>query len=393
MRSGKGRVYVPSPRHRTLWIDYPVRVSPDYPRGRAKENTGIPVAEPGSKEWKRAEKALADHVRAFQNDRDGIAVQVVPARKTFAEYGEEILGRVTRRPRAANTVRGERSMLKTLSKTFEKAKVQNIDEAAIERYQRARLTEGIRGKTINAEVALLLRILRRAKVERARPDVPEVTWLDAGTGKREYLVAARIEAAITILRRTFPGFADLTEAFHICGLRPKALGRLTVEMVKGIGAAREIHVPAELMKIAREHRLPVFGRFAEIIDARLADPGGDGLLFHDGHGRSLLAGGAKDGLSNPANEAWSKARVEAGLPEGWGFYGIRACFNTRALNAGAAQSDVDAALAHARDAVTETYLLNMAPMVKRAMVAAELGAKLEARGDAEVVEFRKENAQ
>lgn len=391
MRDGKGRVFVPSPNHRTLWIEYPVKKSAEYPRGRAKENTGIPIASEGSKEWKQAARRLDDHLRAFRNEREGIAVQVTASKKRIEEWGAQVMERIERTC-APNTTRGERSRLKALSKTFGNDKPDEVTASRIGAYQNGRLDEGLTGKAINAEVALLLRILGAARKDRKLAAVPEVEWLPAGTKKRAHVEAPRIAAAIDYLRLTFPRFADFAEAFNLCGLRPKALGRVTAGMVRGIGSAREIEVPKELMKAsgkreARPHRLPIFGRFAEIIDARLADPAWDGLLFHDGNGRSLLGGSGKDGLSNAANEAWRAARAKAGLTEGWGFYGLRGCFNTRALNGGASQPDVDAAMSHIRDAVTDAYLLRMGPMVRRAMECAGKEAERESRELAEVVVF------
>lgn len=395
-KKGSARLGRPTKRNRTFWVYFSGPRTPESPRGRYAENTRIPWNEDkSSKDWKRAESIRAKKEREWKNAQEGIAPQVIASRLSFAEWCDVELKHIEAAGVSGNYKRQCRSRFALIKEWSGACKPTEVTRERIRSYQDARRGEVETGKSVNQEVSLILRVLETVKAEGKLAVVPSVDPLRADTRRREYVFAPRLDAAFASLRESFPAFADFAEAFFLCGLRPKALGQITVEMVKGIRGKREIHVPAGLMKrnrkrAATEHRIPVdaVAPFAAILDRRMEDPGGDGLLFHDGHGASLLAGGSKDGLSNRATEAWRKAAGAACLPEGWGFYGIRGCFNTRALTGGASQAAVDAAMSHIRDEVTDAYLLKMAGLVAQAMKAAQETAEAERSEPAAVLEFR-----
>ena len=344
---------------------------------------------------KKAEEIRARKEREWRNAQDGIVPQVVPSRLAFTEWCDVEQKHIEAASVTANYKRQCRSRFARIKKWSAGSKPADVTRERIRNYQDTRRSQVETGKPVNEETSLILRVLETVKAEGHLSAVPSIDRLAPDTGRREYVSAPRLDLVVSKLREGFPAFADFAEAFFLCGLRPKALGRVTAGMVKGIKGKREIHVPADLMKknrkrVATEHRLPVdaVSAFAAVVERRLADPGGDGLLFHDGRGASLLAGGAKDGLSNRAAEEWRRATKEAGLPAGWGFYGIRGCFNTRALTGGASQAAVDAAMSHIRDEVTDAYLLKMAALVAQAMKAAHETAQAERSEPAAVLEFR-----
>jgi hypothetical protein len=395
-KKGAASLGRPTARHATFWVYYSGPKTQQNPRGRYRENTGILWTEDrASRAWKRADAARAKKEREWKNAQDGIAPQVIPSRLSFAQWCDVELKHIEAANVSENYKRQVRSRLEIIKEWFGATRPAEITRERIRSYQDGRRPSVKTGKTVNQEVSLILRVLSTIKAEGNLAAVPSVDPLAAETGKREYVPTPKLDAAFKSIRETWPEFADFAEAFFLCGLRPKALGRITVEMVKGIRGKREIHVPADLMKknrkrAATQHRIPVdtLPAFKAIVDRRLADPSGDGLLFHDGHGKSLLAGGAKDGLSNRATEAWRAAATRADLPAEWGFYGIRGCFNTRALTGGASQAAVDAAMSHIRDEVTDAYLLKMAELVGQAMLRAQDTAETERKEPGAVLEFR-----
>ncbi|MBL8226967.1 MAG: site-specific integrase [Bryobacterales bacterium] len=84
------------------------------------------------------------------------------ARKPFTSAADEF--QAERRPHVSTrTDQFERERLKPLRRHFGEKLVMRISAADVAAYQRARLAESVSGRTINMEVGVLRRILRRAK--------------------------------------------------------------------------------------------------------------------------------------------------------------------------------------------------------------------------------------
>src|SRR5262249_3902926 len=281
-KKGSARLGRPTTRNRTFWVYFSGPRTPENPRGRYAENTGIPWTEDrSSKDWKKAEGIRAKKEREWKNAQEGIAPQVIPSRLTFAKWCDVELRHIEAASVSRNYKRQCRSRFKLIKKWFGDCKPAEISREQIRSYQDARRSELETGKSVNQEGSLILRVLETVKAEGNLAAVPSVDPLPADTKKREYVSAPDLDVAFASLRESFPAFADFAEAFFLCGLRPKALGQISADMVKGIRGRREIHVPAGLMKrnrkrAATEQRIPVdaVAAFAAILDRRLEDPGG-----------------------------------------------------------------------------------------------------------------------
>lgn len=394
-KKGSARLGRPTKRHSTLWVFYSGPRTAENPRGRYVENTGIPWTEDqGSAEWKKAEAVRAKKEREYANAREGIAPQVIPTRKTFLAFSDEERAHVEATCKPAWALRAKYH-LNAVNERFGAWRPEEVTEAAISSYQGALIDSGLSAKTVKDRVTLLLAVLRRAKRAHAMLELPHVEHVTAKMQKaprkvREYIEAPRIEAILSSLREAWPEFADFAEAFYLCGLRPWALGRIRLEMVRTVGGRKELHVPEALMKEdgdGRDHRIPVLGALGAIIERRTMEARSDSvLLFHNGSGRSLLGAETKQGLSERAGRAWRKACEEHGIT-GFEFYTLRACFETRAGLGGATDAQIKAAMAHA-NGQTDTYML--ASLTGEAMKAAAKTAaqEREQTAPADVLEFR-----
>jgi tetrahydromethanopterin S-methyltransferase subunit F len=85
------------------------------------------------------------------------------ARRSFTEAAELFLEE--RKPHVAErTLQLERNLLSSLRKFFQDRAVMRIRAEDISAYQRTRRETGISGRTLNMEVGVLRRIMKRAKV-------------------------------------------------------------------------------------------------------------------------------------------------------------------------------------------------------------------------------------
>jgi integrase len=243
----------------------------------------------------------------------------------------------------------------------------------IEEHQRARLSDGVSAKTVKEEVTHLSAVLRRACRAHAVGSLPYVRHVSRKAQKtppkpRLYVPWPKIAGKISRLRQEWPDFADFAEAFALCALRPRALGRVTVQMVD-LGLGR-IVVPAALMKEDSDQEIPLVGEFGAVVARRLKNQASSGLLFHDGEGGTLLAPDTKLGLSARAQAAWNAA-----IPA-FDFYDLRHCCSTRAEQGGATDIQVSALLAHSRG---QNTIYSLASSAGAAMLAAEKHAKAEVK--------------
>jgi tetrahydromethanopterin S-methyltransferase subunit F len=85
------------------------------------------------------------------------------ARKPFGEAADQFLEE-RRSHVAERTMQFERERLKALRKFFGERPLLRITARDIAAFQKSRLEDGVKGRTINMEVSVLRRMLKRAKV-------------------------------------------------------------------------------------------------------------------------------------------------------------------------------------------------------------------------------------
>lgn len=127
------------------------------------------------REAKSREKELVASIQAGKvGSPSGKAFARLPFDQAAEIYLAERIGRV-----ADRTIQFERERLGPLLRFFDKMHPGKITGDTITAYQRSRLDEGLSGRTINMEVAVLSRILRKAKcwaaVEEDVKKFPEAT--------------------------------------------------------------------------------------------------------------------------------------------------------------------------------------------------------------------------
>jgi integrase len=379
-KKGTASLFRPSARHATIWVRYSGPPTVTNPRGRYAENTGIEWTEDQtSKAWKNAEKIRKQKEREYANASDpavGIP-QVINIKRTVRAWADLHLADLEAKTGAAWALRARYHVAHVCERTGIGAlTAERVTAEKIEAHQRARLEDGVSAGTIKEEVTQLLAVLKRAQRARALGALPYVQHVKRKAQKtppkpRVYLPWPKIADVIEALRLTFPAFADFTEAFALCALRPRALGRVTVGMIDL--ALGRVVVPAALMKedsgdTPRDHEIPLVGEFGAVVARRLKDQASSGLLFHDGDGGSLLGSDTKLGLSERAQVAWRAAAPR------FTFYSLRGCCSTRAEQGGATDVQVSALLSHSRGQ-NSTY--SLASSVGAAMIAAEKHAKAE----------------
>jgi len=380
-KRGTASLYRPSARHSTIWVRYSGPRTAANPRGRYVENTGIEWAEDRtSKAWKGAEKVRAAKEREYSNAIDpAVSVpQIIRTKKTVRQWADLHLTDLEAKTGAAWALRARYHVAHVCDRTGIGALTPDkVTAEKIEAHQRARLEDGVSAGTIKEEVTQLLAVLKRAQRGQALGALPYVQHVKRKAQKtprkpRGYHPWPKIAEKIEALRLTFPPFADFAEAFALCALRPRALGRVKVDMVDL--ALGRIVVPASIMKEndgdERDHEIPLVGEFGAIVARRLKDQASSGLLFHDGEGGSLLGSDVKLGLSERAMAAWRAAAPE------FTFYTLRGCCSTRAEQGGATDVQVSALLSHSRGQ-NSTY--SLASSVGAAMDAAAKYAKAETK--------------
>ena len=377
-KKGTASLFRPSVRHATIWVRYSGPQTDTNPRGRYAENTGIAWTEDRtSKAWKDAEKIRRQKEREYANASDpavGIP-QVIKIRRTVREWADLHLADLEARVGAAWARRARYHVAHVCDRTgIGVLTPDKVTAEKVEAHQRARLEDCVSAGTIKEEVTQLLAVLKRAHRAQALGALPYIQHVKRKAQKtprkpRAYVPWPKIADVIEALRLTFPAFADFAEAFALCALRPRALGRVTVGMVDL--ALGRIVVPAAIMKgdgDERDHEIPLVGKFAALVASRLKDQVSGGLLFHDGDGGTLLGPDVTLGLSGRAQAAWRAAAP------GFAFYSLRGCCSTRAEQGGATDVQVSALLSHSRGQ-NSTY--SLASSVGAAMAAAEKHAKVE----------------
>ncbi len=380
-KKGTASLFRPSVRHGTIWVRYSGPPTATNPRGRYAENTGIAWTEDRtSRGWKDAERIRKQKEREYANASDpavGIP-QVIRIRRTVREWADLHLADLEARVGAAWARRARYHVAHVCDRTgIGFLTPDKVTAEKIEAHQRARLEDGVSAGTIKEEVTQLLAVLKRAHRAQALGVLPYVQHVKRKAQKmprkpRVYVPWPKIADVVEALRRTFPAFADFTEAFALCALRPRALGRVTVGMVDL--ALSRIVVPAAIMKEndgdERDHEIPLVGKFAAVVARHLEDQVSGGLLFHDGDGGTLLGSDVTLGLSSRAQVAWRAAAP------GFTFYSLRGCCSTRAEQGGATDVQISALLSHSRGQ-NSTY--SLASSVGAAMVAAEKHAEAETK--------------
>jgi integrase len=379
-KRGTASLFRPSARHATIWVRYSGPKTTANPRGRYVANTGIEWTEDTtSKAWKDAEKIRAAKEREYANAIDpAVAVpQVIRTKRTVRAWADLHLEDLAAKTGAAWARRARYHVAHVCDRTgIGLLTPDKVTAEKIEAHQRARLEDGVSAGTIKEEVTQLLAVLKRAHRAQALGALPYVQHVKRKAQKtprkpRVYVPWPGIAGIIEALRFTFPAFADFAEAFALCALRPRALGRVTVGMVDL--ALGRVVVPAAIMKEndgdERDHEIPLVGEFGAIVARRLKDQSPSGLLFHDGDGGSLLGSDVQLGLSDRARVAWNAVA-------GFTFYSLRGCCSTRAEQGGATDVQVSALLSHSRGQ-NSTYSLGSS--VGAAMAAADKQAQAETK--------------
>jgi integrase len=381
-KRGTASLFRPSARHTTIWVRYSGPKTTANPRGRYVVNTGFEWNDDTtSKAWKDAEKIRGAKEREYANAIDpAVAVpQVIRTKRTVRAWADLHLEDLEAKTGAAWARRARYHVAHVCDRTsIGLLTPDKVTAEKIEAHQRARLEDGVSAGTIKEEVTQLLAILKRAHRAQALGALPYVQHVKRKAQKtprkpRVYIPWPKIADIVAALRLTFPAFADFAEAFALCALRPRALGRVTVDMVDL--ALGRIVVPAAMMKedsgdTPRDHEIPLVGAFGAIVERRLKNQVSGGLLFHDGDGGTLLGSEVTLGLSGRAQVAWNAAAL------GFTFYSLRGCCSTRAEQGGATDIQVSALLSHSRGQ-NSTY--SLASSVGAAMVAAEKCAKAETK--------------
>jgi len=381
-KKGTASLFRPSVRHATIWVRYSGPQTDTNPRGRYAENTGIAWTEDRtSKAWKDAERIRKQKEREYANASDpavGIP-QVIKTKHTVRAWADLHLADLKAKVGAAWARRARYHVAHVCDRTgIGFLTPDKVTAEKIEAHQRARLEDGVSAGTIKEEVTQLLAVLKRAHRAQALGALPYVQHVRRKAQKtppksRVYLPWPKIAEIFAALRLTFPAFADFAEAFALCALRPRALGRVTVGMVDL--ALGRVVVPAALMKEdsgdkPHDHEIPLVGEFGAVVARRLKDQVSGGLLFHDGSGGTLLGSDVTLGLSGRAQAAWN------GVAPGFTFYSLRGCCSTRAEQGGATDVQISALLSHSRGQ-NSTY--SLASSVGAAMAAAEKHGKAETK--------------
>jgi integrase len=171
------------------------------------------------------------------------------------------------------------SHVKELRKTFGAWHAHQLETAAVERYQKARLAAGRAPATVNRECEALrqaFNLAARRTPAKVRA-VPHIPLLKVENARQGFLSSTDVKKLLAGL--VDPDVRDFVEWFWWTGMRPNEIRQLTWEMYDRETAALTLAPHAE--KARKGRVIPVVGPLAEIMKRRLARRAlGCELIFH-----------------------------------------------------------------------------------------------------------------
>ena len=229
--------------------------------------------------------------------------------------------------------------VRNLKKQFADVALEEITAEAISKYIGKRKADGVKGATINRELAVLRNMLHMALEWEWLRRVRVIKMLPEGPGRERELTEAEEKALLPHLK---PAFADLMQAALLTGMRSGELRKLTWPQVNL--EERVLDFPPT--KRGKKRLMPVSESLYYILARRKQTPSTSGHVF-----------------VKPNGEPWSKwaihyhlkQGVEAAGIEDFHFHDLRHTFTSRSVRAGANIIYVQEVLGHKSPEMTRRY--------------------------------------